>query len=61
MMGTECSWIHSVYFVSSVFAVCHDVQDFYRKSVFETKYIFTLKDMDLRLMVSESLTPPEDS
>lgn len=27
-------------------------QDFYRKSVFETKYLFTVNDMDLRLMVS---------
>ncbi|CAM9103839.1 unnamed protein product [Ectocarpus sp. 6 AP-2014] len=26
------------------------LEDFYRKSVFETKYIFTLNDMDLRLM-----------
>ncbi|CAM9870256.1 unnamed protein product, partial [Hapterophycus canaliculatus] len=26
------------------------IEDFYRKSVFETKYLFTLNDMDLRLM-----------
>ncbi|CAM9188216.1 unnamed protein product [Ascophyllum nodosum] len=34
----------------------HRLQDFYRKSVFETKYLFTLNDMDLRLM---DLSPDE--
>lgn len=32
-------------------------QDFYRKSVFETKYLFTLNDMDLRLMVRQRCPP----
>lgn len=31
-------------------------QDFYRKSVFETKYLFTVNDMDLHLMVRDNNT-----
>lgn len=31
-------------------------QDFYGKSVFETRYLFELNDMDLRLMVSKDVT-----
>ncbi|CAM9823928.1 unnamed protein product, partial [Laminaria digitata] len=34
----------------------HKLEDFYRKSVFETKYLFTVNDMDLRLM---GLSPEE--
>lgn len=35
---------------AGVLCLCYR-QDFYRKSVFETKYLFTMNDMDLRLLV----------
>lgn len=39
----------------TVTAAVTTFQDFYRKSVFETMYLFMLNDMDLRLMVSEGV------